>query len=195
VIYGLTGGIATGKSTVSEMLIKKGFVVIDADKIARSVVEPNTEGFNEIVSTFGTSILNDSGELDRKKLGDLVFNNKVHLAKLNAITHPRIKEVIKSEILKYQSNGVRTLFLDIPLLFEGDWHLFSEKNILVYASFDIQVARLMKRNNFTYDETIARIRSQMPIDEKKKLANFVIYNEGTLEELETQVMEVIRNLE
>jgi dephospho-CoA kinase len=193
-IYGLTGGIATGKSTVSERLIEKGFTVIDSDKIAREVVEPNTEAFNEIVSTFGVKILDEHGALDRKKLGNFVFNNKIHLAKLNYITHPRIKEVIKTRIKEYRQKNIKTIFLDIPLLFEGDWHQFTEKNIVVYTSPEIQIERLMKRNNFTYEEALMRINAQMPIDEKKKLADIVIYNNGSIEDLYLSIDELICNI-
>jgi dephospho-CoA kinase len=193
-IYGLTGGIATGKSTVSERLIEKGFTVIDADKIAREVVEPNTEAFNEIVSTFGHKILDENGTLDRKKLGNFVFNNKIHLAKLNYITHPRIKGVIKNRIEEFRAKGVMTIFLDIPLLFEGDWHQFTEKNIVVYTSPEIQIERLMRRNNFTYEEALVRINAQMPIDEKKKSADIVIYNNGSIEDLYLSIDELISNI-
>ncbi|MDF2945472.1 MAG: dephospho-CoA kinase [Bacillales bacterium] len=193
-IYGLTGGIATGKSTVSEILIEKGFTVIDADKIAREVVEPNTEAFKEIVSTFGVKILDEHGTLDRKKLGNFVFNNKIHLAKLNYITHPRIKEVIKTRITECSQKDIKTIFLDIPLLFEGDWHQFTEKNIVVYTSPEIQIERLMKRNNFTYEEALMRINAQMPIDEKKKLADIVIYNNGSIEDLYISIDELISNI-
>ena len=193
-IYGLTGGIATGKSTVSELLIKKGYVVIDADKIAREIVEPGTDAFKEIVSTFGEKIIDENGELDRKMLGNFVFNNKIHLAKLNYITHPKIKEEIRKRISGYRDSGIVTVFLDIPLLFEGDWHKFTEKNIVVYASPEIQVERLMKRNNFTYEEAMVRIRSQISINEKKNLADIVIDNNGSIKDLEIAVEKLLSEI-
>ena len=193
-IIGITGGIATGKSTFCNLLSKLGFLVIDSDKIARDVVEIGSEGLKNVVDYFNDDILKEDGSLDRNKLGDLIFNDQRKRTALNNILHPLITKKIK-KLIDDNINTEKVIFIDIPLLLEVRSNL--EKNgldfdqvWLIYSKESTQVKRLMDRNNLSQDQALMRIKSQMNIEEKRKLADLVINNEGSLEELEQMVERV-----
>ncbi len=193
-IIGITGGIATGKSTFCNLLSKLGFLVIDSDKIARDVVEIGSEGLKNVVDYFGDDILKEDGSLDRNKLGDLIFNDEKKRIALNNILHPLITKKIK-KLIDDNISIEKVIFIDIPLLLEVRSNL--EKNgldfdqvWLIYSKESTQVKRLMNRNNLSQDQALMRIKSQMNIEEKRKLADLVINNEGSLEELEQMVERV-----
>lgn len=193
-IIGITGGIATGKSTFCNLLSKLGFLVIDSDKIARDVVEIGSEGLKNVVDYFGDDILKEDGSLDRNKLGDLIFNDEKKRIALNNILHPLITKKIR-KLIDDNINTEKVIFIDIPLLLEVRSNL--EKNgldfdqvWLIYSKESTQVKRLMDRNNLSQDQALMRIKSQMNIEEKRKLADLVINNEGSLEELEQMVERV-----
>lgn len=193
-IIGITGGIATGKSTFCNLLSKLGFLVIDSDKIARDVVEIGSEGLKNVVDYFGDDILKEDGSLDRNKLGDLIFNDQRKRTALNNILHPLITKKIR-KLIDDNINTEKVIFIDIPLLLEVRSNL--EKNgldfdqvWLIYSKESTQVKRLMDRNNLSQDQALMRIKSQMNIEEKRKLADLVINNEGSLEELEQMVERV-----
>ena len=166
-IIGITGGISTGKSTASKIIQKKGFAVIDADLIAREVVEVGKPAYKELIKYFGEGILREDGSIDRKKLGDTVFNDVRLLNKLNSILHPYIYEEMKLEMEKYCGRD-GLVFLDIPLLYEK-YHELNDNGIifdevwLVYADEEVQLKRLMERNNLNKEEAMARIRAQLPL--------------------------------
>ncbi|WP_018662541.1 dephospho-CoA kinase [Heyndrickxia acidiproducens] len=188
---GLTGGIASGKSTVSNMLKEKGFTIVDADVASRKVVEPGEQAYKQIVETFGTGILLASGSIDRKKLGALIFSNQKLRLQLNGIVHPEVRVWMAREIERAVAAGKNTVILDIPLLFEGGLTYMVERTILVYADEKLQLERLMNRSGFNESEASMRIASQMPLKEKLALADAVIDNNGSLAMTKRQLENII----
>lgn len=191
-VIGLTGNIGSGKSTVSRRLESLGAKVIDADRVAREVVIPGTPALKEIVRSFGPDILNSDGTLDRKKMGDIVFNDPGARAKLNGITHPRIKEAIRLEIEKLNlhpdsctCDGV--VVLEAPLLIEVGLHHQVDEIWVVKIDKKEQVERLIERDDLTAEEARRRIAAQLPQEEKLKLARRVIDNSGDPEQAIKQV--------
>ncbi|MDW0118454.1 dephospho-CoA kinase [Sporosarcina thermotolerans] len=186
-IIGLTGSIATGKSTVSRMLKEKGYPIVDADEISRQVVEPGSSVLEKIADAFGKEIIDQDGRLNREKLGGLIFNDQLEREKLNAIMHPAVRQEMIRQKELWLEKGFNTVIMDIPLLFESKLQSYVEKIIVVSATPSIQRKRLMARNNLTGEEADARINSQLPIPEKEKGADAVINNNDTLEETERQL--------
>lgn len=197
-LIGLTGGISTGKSTVSKMIIEKGYSLIDADKIAREVVEVDKSAYMEIVEEFGEDILSQDKTIDRKALGRIIFNNKEAREKLNSIIHPYIFESIKSNVDKL-SKGNSVIFLDIPLLFE-QYNLWKKYNIifdeiwLVYLNEDAQIERLMKRDEISKEEALSKIESQMDINYKRTRSSKTIDNSGDINCLKEQIDKLLKEL-
>ncbi|WP_458412255.1 dephospho-CoA kinase [Schinkia sp. CFF1] len=194
-VIGLTGGIASGKSTVANMLRNLGIVVIDADVIAREVVEVGEGAYQKIVEAFGDTILQADRTIDRAKLGAIVFNNKEKRQILNSIVHPAVREKMNREKDEYIEKGEKVVVLDIPLLFESRLTSLVEKIILVYVDRDVQTKRLMERNQFSLEEAEARIHSQMPLSEKVPMADAVINNNGTMTETTEQLLNVLKKWE
>jgi dephospho-CoA kinase len=191
VIVGLTGGIATGKSTVTKMLRDLGAYVVDADVWARRVVEPGSRGLKEIVESFGENVLNPDGTLNRQALGAIVFHDAQARQRLNAITHPKVREGMKQETAEYvRTHPGEPVVWDVPLLFEGETHRLVDTTILVYVDEATQLARLMARDGLTEQDATARIRAQMPIEDKRKLADYIIDNRGTTEQTREQVARI-----
>lgn len=193
-VIGLTGGIASGKSTVAGMFADLGAVIIDADKIARDVVDPGQEGLHSIVQHFGEEVLDQEGRLDRKKMGELVFSNEEARKMLNSLLHPLIRSRMEQEKQKALLLHPPLIILDIPLLYESNWQKRLEKVIVVYVPEPLQVQRLMNRNHLTLEEATQRIKAQMPIEEKKQRADFLIDNSGTTEKTKEQVALLFRRL-
>lgn len=197
-IIGLTGGIASGKSTVSQYLSGLGAVIIDADKIAREVVAPGQEAWHGIVTYFGKDILQADDTLDRIKLGNQIFADRNKKKALDELTHPQIKQKIMEKIATYKSAGNRIVVLDIPLLFEVGWNALADETWVVYVDREMQQKRLMERNQFSKEQAEKRMQSQMDLKEKAKLATFVIDNSYDLEYTKKQIIErwkMIRNLD
>ncbi|MGE7272292.1 dephospho-CoA kinase [Brevibacillus panacihumi] len=190
-ILGLTGGIATGKSTVTGMLRERGIPVIDADQIARDVVEPGKPAYEAIVAHFGREILLSDGQIDRKKLGEIVFSDETERQKLNAIVHPEVRRVMREEAEAAEKNGASIVFMDIPLLFESKLQHMVDKVVVVYAPAHMQLARMMERDELQEEQAQKRLRAQFPIDQKKADADFLIDNSGSREEAERQVEEML----
>ena len=188
-IIGLTGSIASGKSTVSTILAECGAPIIDADKIARAIAKKGEEGWQGIVSTFGEGVLLLDGELDRMKVGEMIFHDEKKRAMLDAIMHPIILARIESEIVAREKEGYKVAILDIPLLLELGWQDKVDAVWLVAVSPEVQKTRLMFRNQLTEEQALARIASQMSIAVKRKYADIVIENDGTIEETQTSVRE------
>ena len=194
-IYGLTGGIAAGKSTVLKLFKDHGFIIFDADSFAREVVIPTSTGFKQIVEQFGDQVLNADGTLNRAKLGSIVFSDSSELEKLNHITRPLIKEKILQTIaLIKKSTSKRIAIFEIQLLFEGGYEDYFDGTISLYEQPEIQLARLMKRNNLTEKVALDRINSQMSMDEKKRRADFVIDNSGDLTQLKQEFEKLMSQL-
>ncbi len=192
---GLTGGIATGKSTVVRMLVKKGARVIDHDALVHALQEPGRPVWTRIVETFGRGILDDGGRIDRKKLGGLVFGSEDRRRALEGIVHPAVLEEAERERERIRrEDGQAIVLSDIPLLLEVGMQGLFDLILLVYAPPEVQIARVMKRNHLTRDEAAARLAAQMPIDEKLERADVVIRNDGTMKELQTRVDEIWEEL-
>ncbi len=181
-IIGLTGSIASGKSTVSRILAECGAPVVDADLIARAVAERGEVGWQKIVEAFGKDVLQENGQLDRGKIGEMIFRDSAKRAELDSIMHPIILERMEAEIAAYEKQGEAIVILDIPLLLELGWQDKVSVVWLVAVSPDTQKKRLMARNNLTEDQAAVRIASQMSIEEKRRYADVIIDNDGTLEE-------------
>ncbi|WP_291492649.1 dephospho-CoA kinase [Desulfurella sp.] len=192
---GLTGSIATGKSTVANMFRELGAHVIDSDEISHTALKKTQKTHKQIVEVFGESILDENGDIDRKKLGAIVFNDKQKLTLLESIIHPYVQQKrkeIEESILKKEKNAV--IIYDVPLLFEKHLESSFDKTIVVYAKKEIQIERLMKRQNLTYDEALKLINLQMDIEEKKQKADFVIDNSYSLENTKKQVVRLFEKI-
>lgn len=188
---GLTGGIACGKSTVGALLHSRGLTRIDSDQVARQVVEPGTPGLNSVVEAFGNSVLRSDGRLDRGRLGQIVFEDEASRRRLEGILHPLIWESLVQEMSSAELEARETVF-EIPLLFEnGNQGRFSWVWV-VSVTEEIQFRRLQERDGLTPDQIQARLAAQMSLEEKKRLADFVIVNDGDLRSLEKQVDEGLR---
>lgn len=194
-IIGLTGGIATGKSTVSALLRQAGFPIVDADIVAREVVEPGTSTLEKIKLAFGPGII-DNGVLDRRKLGQIVFENGAQLKKLNDIMQPAISSAMADKINFWRLQNVPILVLDVPLLFERDYdkNKSVDKIIVVTASEEVQLSRLKNRDQLSNIEARNRVKSQLPMSQKIERADYVIDNNGRIEELQEQVIALIKKI-
>ncbi|RIN78475.1 dephospho-CoA kinase [Staphylococcus simulans] len=181
-VIGLTGGIGTGKSTVSELLAVHGFKIVDADVAAREAVEKGSEGLEQVRQVFGDEAIDENGEMNRKYIGEIVFNDDKMREKLNQIIHPIVRTLMEKQKEAYLNEGYNVI-MDIPLLFENNLQDTVDETWLVYASESIQVERLMERNDLTQEEAKARVYSQISIDKKRRMADRVIDNRGTLLEL------------
>ena len=192
---GLTGGIATGKSTVSALLRQAGFPIVDADIVAREVVEPGTPTLEKIKLAFGPGII-DNGVLDRRKLGQIVFEDGAQLKKLNDIMQPAISSAMADKINFWRLQNVPILVLDVPLLFERDYdkNKSVDKIIVVTASKEIQLFRLENRDQLSNMEARNRVKAQLPMSQKIARADYVIDNNGRIEELQEQVTVLIKKI-
>ena len=191
-ILGLTGGIASGKSTVSAYLAQNGALIIDADLIARQVVAKKSSGLKQIVAKFGEEILTASGELDRKKLGKLVFSNKDLLKALTDITGPLIRTEILREIEAAKKAQVKLVVLDIPLLFETGYQTLCDKVMVVTIPSKLQLERVMKRDNLSAAEARKRIANQLPASKRNELADVLIDNSKSVAETYQQVLKWLK---
>jgi dephospho-CoA kinase len=190
-IIGLTGGIASGKSTVSAFLQEKGYTIIDADLAARMVVEVGQPAYLAIVEAFGKGILQENGQIDRAGLGAIIFNDQTKRNLLNGIVHPAVRSMMLSHKDEAIENGKQTIIMDIPLLFESDLTWMVDRTIVVTVEEDVQLSRLMKRNELTEEEAASRISSQLPLREKAEKADAVIDNNGSVEDTLKQVEELL----
>ncbi|HDA6541716.1 TPA: dephospho-CoA kinase [Staphylococcus aureus] len=181
-VIGLTGGIASGKSTVSELLSVFGFKVVDADKAAREAVKKGSKGLAQVREVFGDEAIDENGEINRRYMGDLVFNHPEKRLELNAIIHPIVRDIMEEEKQEYLKQGYNVI-MDIPLLFENELENTVDEVWVVYTSESIQMDRLMQRNNLSLEDAKARVYSQISIDKKSRMANHVIDNLGDKLEL------------
>lgn len=187
---GLTGGIASGKSTIASLLVERGALLVDADQVAREVVLPGEQALEAIASTFGQAVLEADGSLNRKALGEIVFRDKDSLAKLEAITHPAIRERMQAKIHTYAEQfPERLIVADIPLLYETKQEHLYDGIMVVYVPAEIQKVRLMERNQVSEEEAIRRVSLQMDIEQKRSKADWVIDNSGSLAETKRQLNE------
>lgn len=192
-ILGLTGGIATGKSTVSRYFFEKGYAVVDADVVARRVVEPGTEGLASIVAQFGTEIIQTDGTLNREKLGAMIFADAKKRETLNSLLSDLIRRAIMADTATLVNANQPLIVLDIPLLYEAGYETHCDAVMVVYTTEEVQRKRLMGRNNLSEEEALNRIASQEPIEAKKNRADIVIDNNGTLNDTYEQVETWLKN--
>jgi dephospho-CoA kinase len=192
VVIGLTGGISTGKSTVSSMLRELGAVIIDADRIAREVVEPGEQTLERIAERFGDDVINANGRLDREKMGEIVFGNVQARQDLNRIIHPAIRKRMLAKKEKALQAGVEWVVMDIPLLFESKLEHYVDKILVVYVPEHVQRERLMKRDGIDAVLAQQKMDSQMHIETKKDKGDAYIDNSGSLEETRHQLIHVLK---
>ena len=187
IIIGLTGGIATGKSTVVKELKKLGIEVIDSDRIAHRIIRKGSHQYREILKKFGNGILKSNREIDRKKLAKIIFADSKKRELVEKITHPRIIAEIKSKLKRFHSTHKRLIVVDIPLLFEKKLNRLVDKIVLAYAPEEIQIKRVMKRDKVSKEDAIRRISAQLPIEYKKNIADYVINTSCSLNNVKKQL--------
>lgn len=190
----LTGGIASGKSTVSQWFSERGVPVIDCDALVHSSYNEGGQMYLAVLDAFGPRILNEEGQIDRKKLSEIVFKDEVALKCLSDITHPIVRALVEKQANDLEAEGYSVIIVDIPLLYESGMAQQYEKVIVVHVPFDLQLKRLMERNQFSEEEARRRIQSQMNLDDKAKMANYVISNAGSLIELYDQLEQLLESL-
>lgn len=191
---GLTGGIATGKSTASKYFHNQGIPVVDTDKIAHILMEPGQASYQEILKEFGQRILNSDLTIDRKKLGRIVFNDPKQLNILNHITHPLIRAEAFRQMKKIQEENYPLCIVDVPLLFEGGWEGYVDKTLVITTTPQLELKHLMQRDNLSEANAKKRIESQLPLKEKIKIADYTIENTSTIDKLEKQLSELLDKL-
>ena len=190
-VIGLTGGIASGKSTVSTMLKEMDISVVDADIEARLAVMKGEPVYFKIIEMFGREILLEDGEIDRQKLGSVIFHQAEKRQMLNEIVHPEVRKRMWDQTEKAKKNGEEVVVLDIPLLFESKLTYMVDKTLLVYVDAETQLQRLIARNKLSVEDAEARIRSQLPLADKIKLADAVIDNNGSITDTKKQLNEIL----
>lgn len=191
---GLTGGMGTGKSTVASMIQALGYNVLNADNSAHAALKKTSSIFPEIIKVFGDQILGPDGEIDRRKLGTIVFNDKFMLGKLEALTHPFIQNETQKEKERLEKSGVEMGFYDVPLLFEKKLQKKFDKIVLVTCGKEMQIKRAMERTKLTREEVRQRLANQMPMENKLKMSHYIVRNDGSLEELKMHVQDLILQL-
>jgi len=189
-LVGLTGGIASGKSTVSAAFSRLGATIVDADVLAREVLAPGSEGLALAVAQFGVAIIGADGGLDRKRLGEIIFADAEQRKALEAITHPRIFQCFLDATEAGRARGLPAMIYDAPLLIERQLHLMMEVVVVVWVPREVQIERLMLRDTIDRPAAELRLAAQMPLDDKRALANHVIDNSGTREHTVEQVARV-----
>lgn len=194
-IIGLTGGIGSGKSTVTDYLISRGFHVLDADKISREIVEPGSDTLLELVSLFGNEILLEDGSLDRKKLGNIIFSDPEKKAIMDKLMHTRILEIIYEKIVYFrEADNQKVIFIDAPLLFETGLDNSVGEIWVVDADDETRIKRIMERDNINRADILKRIANQMDRQEKNHRANEILHNSGEKTELYQQIEKLIQNI-
>lgn len=194
-VVGLTGGIASGKSTVSRMFADQGIPVICADELARDAVRPGSDALQEIRSTFGEDVLDEHGGLDRAAMARLVFQNAAKRKLLESIIHPRVAEEQQRRLRRLELEGHRIAIIDVPLLYESAWEKAFDLVIVVYVPAEVQEHRLMARDKISREDARSRLDAQMPIEKKKKLADRVVDNTGGMKHTLDQVKSIMEELE
>jgi dephospho-CoA kinase len=193
-LVGLTGGIASGKSTVAKILEALGAAIVNADILAREVVEPGREAWQEILTAFGPEVLQADQTLDRQKLRSIIFNNPDARRKLESIIHPRVRALAEQRIAEHGARGYGVVVYEVPLLFEGRLHEWLRPVILVACDLETQLNRLRQRDGLDRAQAQKHIDAQMSLEEKRRLADYVIENNGSLEGLKRQFEKVLEEI-
>jgi dephospho-CoA kinase len=192
-VIGLTGGIGTGKSEVSRILKELGAEVIDADRVGHEAYSPHTAIWREVVDTFGDRVLGPTGEIDRKRLGAIVFSDPEAMDALNAIMHPRMADIIRGQIGGLREQGANLVVLEAALLIEAGWQSLVDEVWVTHATGEQVEERLRRRNGLTEEQIRSRVRAQMPFEERSRHAQVVVHNSGSLEELRDEVESLCRS--
>lgn len=195
VIIGLTGGIATGKSTVSKMFEDYGIPVIDTDIIARNLLRKGTQTYDEIIKSFGNDVLLTNGDISRKHLAKIIFEDEEQRIKLNQLTHPKVKEEVFSSLEKYRRDHVKFVLVDVPLLFESKFNDIVDIIIVVSTTRDKQIERLIDRDKISKEYAITKIQSQMSLQEKEKRADYIIDNSASIIQTKNEFLRIMEELE
>jgi len=193
-VIGLTGGIGSGKSTVSQFLAEMGAGIVDADKVGHEALSPDAEGWCEVLAAFGEQVLTPACEIDRKKLSEIVFNNPAALSRLNEIMHPRIMERVKARLAEYRQQSVEVAVIEAPLLIEAGWSAPVDEVWVTVAPESTVLRRLEERSAMSEEEALSRIRSQLTSEERVKHADVVINTDCDLAELKGRVEELWQRL-
>ncbi len=193
-LIGLTGGIASGKSTVAKILERLGAAIVNADALSREVVEPGREAWQDIVDAFGSEVLQPDRTLDRQKLRAIIFNHPEARKTLESIIHPRVRALAEERIRQHAAAGFQVVVYEVPLLFEGNLQDSLRPVILVACDIDTQRRRLQQRDQLDAAAAQKHIEAQMSLEEKRRLADFVIENDGDLDSLERQVRIVLEKI-
>ncbi|MFC1989522.1 dephospho-CoA kinase [Chloroflexota bacterium] len=193
-VIGLTGGIGSGKSTVSKCLAELGAVILDADKVGHEAFKSGTEAWREVVATFGKQVLTPGGEIDRKKLGEIVFSQPESLSRLNQIMHPRMYDMMNAQIEEYRRQGMDVVVLEAAILLEANWTSLVDEVWVTVTPEAMVLDRVKKQRGLAEEETLARIRSQLSSEERVKHADVVISNDGDLDEVMAKVRELWEKL-
>lgn len=195
IAVGLTGGVATGKSTVAKVMRQKGIAVINSDELAHQAIEPGGPAYEQVVADFGSEVLLPDGKINRRLLGEIVFGDQAARKRLEGIVHPIVIEGIRQELEHYSKDGAQIVVVEVPLLFEvGLMNLFDYVWV-VSASYEHQLRRILERDRLTEVKAKERIAAQMSLEDKKKRADAVITNDNGLDSLEKQVSTLLRTLE
>ena len=193
-VIGLTGGIGSGKSTVAKYLAELGAVIIDADRIGHEVLESDSKARQQVVSAFGQQILTPDGQIDRKKLGRVVFKSHKALSRLNLIMHPRIYQAVKSRLENYRQQGADVVVIEAPLLIEASWATLVDE-VWVTTAPQATVLKRLEKMGLSHNEAMSRIRSQLPARERVKLADVVINTDCSPDELKAKVGKLWQGLQ
>ena len=194
-VIGLTGGIGSGKSTVSQFLAELGVVILNADEVGHEAFKPDTEIWRQVVAAFGRRILTPDGNIDRKKLGEIVFGNPESLSQLNQIMYPRLYALVKAQLEEYRRQGVAVVVLEAPLLIEADWTSLVDEVWVTTAPEATVLKRLEERTGLSQAESLARIRSQLPSAERVRYADVVVNTDCDPDEVKVKVKELWQGLQ
>lgn len=193
-IIGLTGGIASGKSTVSDYIKSKGIPVVDTDLEARHALDVGTDAYYDVIKEFSEDILNEDKTVDRKKLGAIVFKDRQLVEKLNSIVHPHVIQKTNEMLDEYRKNGEQLAVIDVPLLIESGMNKIADEVWVVYVPEEMQIKRAMRRDNLPREQIVNKIKNQMPFEEKAKFADRIIRNDTTIENLYAQIDEYLNEI-
>ena len=194
ITLGITGGVATGKTTVARMFSSLGVKVVDSDRLVHGLIQPGGETCRKIVNLFGSTILGQDNSIDRRKLGEIVFNDSVKRKDLEGIIHPEVKKLIRGKLSLYERSGEEIVAVEIPLLFEANMENVVDRIVVVVRKKSLQERALRENKNLSEENALKRISAQLPIEEKITRADFVIDNNGSLPETKKQVGELVAKI-
>lgn len=193
-IVGLTGGIASGKTTVSKWFLEDGIPVIDADFVYKELSKPKNILYNTLVDVFGTAILREDDSINWQKFSQMIFNNEALRLKLNQVTHPIIRQEVIKLLNAYREQNTKIVIVMVPLLFESDFHLLCHETITVYVNQSTQIKRLMDRDHTDRTNALLKIKSQMSLEKKKKLATYCIDNSFDFERSKKEYEKILQSI-